>query len=115
MGKLKISDDLKNKLDSVLSIKSKDLDISNELAVGPAPKMVIHEPRRHRSPSPLLPPPPPPEFDDDDEEIYVRKKKGINFENISYFELTKIVFITSVIGGIGLTLGIKFGKIIFYS
>ena len=28
---------------------------------------------------------------------------------------SKILVITSVIGGIGLTLGIKFGKIIFYS
>ena len=42
------------------------------------------------------------------------EKKNIFLENINYLKFSKIVFLTSVIGGIGLTLGIKIGRIIFY-
>jgi len=35
-------------------------------------------------------------------------------KEINYIKLARVIFFTSFIGGIGLTLGMKIGKIIFY-
>jgi len=107
MGKIHVSEDLKCKLDKVLSVKKID-NQPNETAIGPAPKWK-NEIMANSVINPL-------------EEIILPKlnliKEPINNEKknniFNYFEWAKIVFFTSFIGGIGLTFGIKIGRIIFY-
>lgn len=113
MGKILISDDHKLKLEKVLSSKSGD-EITSP-PVGPAPKWkienlekqnyeLIKNDYKHN------------DYKNNDINGTVKhdEKKNIFLENINYLKFSKIVFLTSVIGGIGLTLGIKIGRIIFY-
>ncbi len=107
MGKLHISEDLKHKLDKVLNFKTDD-NPKNDIPVGPAPKWnnettadkVIKtnkfEPEKY------------------EESIELLKKNYKHTFEIGYLKIAKIVFFSSVIGGIGLTLGIKLGRIIFW-
>jgi hypothetical protein len=129
MGKIEISDDLRNKLDKLLLYKSKDME---DTAVGPAPSW-----------KPPPPPPPPPPFAEINSsqqqppqkpqqphqsqqptylpEIYSKyyvknnknkyKKKK---DKIKYYKITKIVFFSSVVAGIGVTLGLKIANILFF-
>jgi hypothetical protein len=43
----------------------------------------------------------------------VKKDKSDKSSKINYIKISKIVFISSIIGGIGITLGIKIGTILF--
>lgn len=100
MGKIHISDDLKNKLGKVLlPQKNNDSQNISEISVAPAPKWKV---------DPIK-----------EETTLVKDNKIIQNINEKFFELgylnwAKVVFFTSFIGGIGLTLGVKVGRIIFY-
>ena len=43
----------------------------------------------------------------------VKKDKSDRSNKLDYIKITKVVFISSIIGGIGITLGIKLGSILF--
>jgi hypothetical protein len=43
----------------------------------------------------------------------VKKDKSDRSNKLDYIKITKVVFISSIIGGIGITLGIKLGTILF--
>ena len=43
----------------------------------------------------------------------VKKDKSDRSNKLDYIKITKVVFISSIIGGIGITLGIKLGAILF--
>ena len=90
MGKIHISNDLKNKLDKVFSLKnddnSKDIPLDNPV-ITPEIKF---------------------------KECKTTEQKIKRFFDLNYIEYVKFVFITSFVGGIGLTFGMKMGKIIFY-
>ena len=45
--------------------------------------------------------------------IFYKSNKSDKSDKINYMKISKIVFISSIIGGIGITLGIKIGTIIF--
>ena len=137
MGKIEISDDLRNKLDKVLSYKSVDI---GDTAVGPAPSWKPPRPPArppalpqlppqlppHQQPQPPpqqpLPPPqqpqpppqqphqqPPPQY------YYVKPEKNKKKKDkIKYYKITKVVFLSSVVAGIGLTLGLKIANILFF-
>ena len=90
MGKLHISEDLKSKLDKVLSIKDIDNSNENKVVEGKETTQKILE-------------------------IKVPEQKiKRRIHDLNYIELIKFVFVTSFVGGIGLTFGMKIGKIIFY-
>jgi hypothetical protein len=117
MGKIEISDDLRNKLDKVLSYKSVDM---GDTAVGPAPTWKPPPPQQpQQQPSQPLPPPqqppqqphptPPPQY------YYVKSEKNKKKKNnIKYYKITKVVFLSSIVAGIGLTLGLKIANILFF-
>lgn len=122
MGKIHISDDLRNKLDSVLSVKKSDINSSSS-PVGPAPRW--NNPNLESNKHPPPPPPPPPQNNTTppppqqstpipDTTPTNSKKKKKKKNKFSYLEYSKIVFITSVIAGVGITFGVKIGNIIFY-
>jgi len=94
MGKILISDDHKLKLEKVLLSKSGE-DVTTQ-PVGPAPKLQTET------------------IDRNNNIEKKEEKKNIFLENINYLKFSKLVFLTSVLSGIGLTLGVKIGIIIFY-
>ena len=129
MGKIDISEDLRNKLNKVLSYKSVDI---GDTAVGPAPSWKPPRPPA-RPPAlpqlpPQLPPPqqpqppphqpqpppqqpqqPPPQY------YYVKPEKNKKKKDkIKYYKITKVVFLSSLVAGIGLTLGLKIANILFF-
>jgi hypothetical protein len=137
MGKIEISDDLRDKLDKVLSYKSVDM---GDTAVGPAPSWKPpQQPAPPQQPSQPLPPPqqphqqppqqqhqqqphqqpqqqhqqqhqqPPPQY------YYVKPEKNKKKKDkIKYYKISKVVFLSSVVAGIGLTLGLKIANILFF-
>lgn len=116
MGKLHISDDLKSKLDRVLGLKMDDK--KQDINTGPAPRWEGNQEKRKLPPPPPPPPPPIPVKKEEEEDDFMtavsslkprkRKKKKKKVNPII------VVFGGSVLVGIGLTLGFKLGKIIFY-
>ena len=127
MGKIEISDDLRNKLDKVLSYKSVDM---GDTAVGPAPSwkpprppappppppQPLPPPQQPPAPPPQPPAPPPqPHPTPPPQYYYVKSEKNKKKKNnIKYYKITKFVLISSVIAGIGLTLGLKIANILFF-
>jgi len=123
MGKIHISDDLRSKLNNVLSFKQSDIQKSTSPPVAPAPNW--NNNLEHKKPPP--PPPPPPNLQSQPiqqpqqsqqqyssfEKQQLKKKKKKN-KKINYYRYSKLVFITSVVAGIGLTFGLKIGNFIFY-
>jgi hypothetical protein len=116
MGKIEISDDLRNKLDKVLSYKSVDM---GDTAVGPAPSWKPPQPPQQPHQQPHQQPPqqphqqppqqPPPQY------YYVKPEKNKKKKDkIKYYKISKVVFLSSVIAGIGLTLGLKIANILFF-
>jgi hypothetical protein len=45
--------------------------------------------------------------------IFYKSNKPDKLDKINYIKISKIVFISSIVGGIGITLGIKLGTILF--
>ncbi len=87
MGKIHITDDLKFKLDKVFSDKPLEKQIEK-----PIEKIELEK----QKPS-------------------IKIEKNNDFiKEYGYLRYAKLVFFTSFIGGIGLTLGLKIGRIIFY-
>jgi hypothetical protein len=129
MGKIDISEDLRNKLNKVLSYKSADIV---DTPVGPAPSWKPHPPQ----PPPQLPPQPPPQLPTQpptqpppqlspqpapqpapQQPQYYKVKHDKNKnkkDKIKYYKITKVVFLSSVVAGIGLTLGLKIANILFF-
>ena len=100
MGKIKISEDLRNKLNKVLSYKSTDI---GDIPVGPAqswkPTLYHAQP-----PQPHQPP-----------QYYVKYDKNKKKKDkIKYYKITKVVFISSVVAAIGVTLGLKIANFLFF-
>lgn len=120
MGKIDISEDLRNKLNKVLSYKSVDI---GDTPVGPAPSwkppvpkppeqppqqpLEQHSSQQHQQPHQQQPPQLPPQ---QYYNIKPKKKK----DKIKYYKITKIVFLSSVVAGIGMTLGFKIANILFF-
>jgi hypothetical protein len=126
MGKIEISDDLRNKLDKVLSYKSVDI---GDTAVGPAPSWKPPRPPARPPELPQLPPqqpppqqpqPPPQQPPQQPQQpqpqyYYVKPEKNKKKKDkIKYYKITKVVFLSSVVAGIGLTLGLKIANILFF-
>lgn len=86
MGKIHITDDLKFKLDKVFSDKPLEKPLEK----------IIEKP-----------------IEKIDSCVKTEKINDI-MKDYGYFKYAKLVFFTSFIGGIGLTLGLKIGRIIFY-
>ena len=127
MGKIEISDDLRNKLDKVLSYKSVDI---GDTAVGPAPSWKPPQPPAPPQQPPPQPPQPPPQQQPQQppqqppqsplqypppQYYYVKPEKNKKKKDkIKYYKITKVVFLSSVVAGIGLTLGLKIANILFF-
>ena len=130
MGKIEISDDLRNKLDKVLSYKSVDI---GDTAVGPAPSWKPPRPPAPPQPQPQHPPqhppqPPPqpqpqqpphlpqmsPQHNPAKYYFVKPEKNKKKKDKIKYYKITKVVFLSSVVAGIGLTLGLKIANILFF-
>ena len=113
MGKIEISEDLRNKLNKVLSYKSTDI---GDTAVGPAPSW---KPPNYSQPQvqPQVQPQEP-KLNMPSQPLpynYLRSEKNKKKKNkIKYYKITKIVFLSSFVAGIGLTLGLKIANILFY-
>ena len=96
MGKVHISEDLKNKLDKVFNFKPlKTFD--NDIPVGPAPKWQVESPKIDNLPN-------------KSPEIHSSK---YHFNYLS-FNYAGFIFFTSIISGIGISFGVKLGRIIFW-
>ena len=126
MGKIEISEDLRNKLNKVLTYKSADMGdvpfntVSN---VGPAPSW---KPTLQQSAPPPPPPPPPPPSSPPHQPhlqphsmypqyYYIKPDKNKKKkEKLNYLKITKVVFLSSVVAGIGITLGLKIANILFF-
>lgn len=127
MGKLAISQELSDKISNSLRIKQSDT------VDGGANKPIIRKidsPPRQQTPkyspikkkdSPIKPSPikKRPEYPKQpaprDSPISHPKKSNQSKkpDKVNYLKISKIVFISSIVGGIGITLGIKLGTIIF--
>jgi hypothetical protein len=127
MGKLAISQELSDKISNSLRIKQSDT------VDGGANKPIIRKidsPPRQQTPkyspikkkdSPIKPSPikKRPEYPKHpaprDSPIAHPKKSNQSKkpDKVNYFKISKIVFISSIVGGIGITLGIKLGIILF--
>ena len=129
MGKIEISDDLRDKLDKLLSYKSVDI---GDTAVGPAPSWKPPRPPAPPQPQPQHPPqhppqPPPqppqqpphlpqmsPQHNPAKYYFVKPEKNKKKKDKIKYYKITKVVFLSSVVAGIGLTLGLKIANILFF-
>jgi hypothetical protein len=148
MGKIEISEDLRNKLNKVLSYKSVN---TGDTAIGPAPswKPHLHQPpqmpqqmppqmqqqmqqqmppqqmppqmqqqmppqqmppqMQQQMPPQQMPPQMPPQY------YYAKPEKNKKKKDkIKYYKIIKVVFLSSVVSGIGLTLGLKIANILFF-
>jgi len=108
MGKVHIANDFKDKLNKVLSVKSEDTKLESECPVGPAGKWKMGGEKEAIS-----------RKDEEngrviEEKIVVRDDKKNLFEKMGYLKFVRIIFVASVVGGVGLTLGLKIGHIIFF-
>ena len=120
MGKLAISQELSDKISNSLRIKQTDT------VDGRANKPIIRngEPPKKDSPPRQLSPKQPSPRDSPIKKRHEYQKQPSPIKNtpmsrpnkankLNYFKISKIVFISSIVGGIGITLGIKLGIILF--
>jgi len=145
MGKIEISEDLRNKLNKVLSYKSVDI---GDMPVGPArawkpppsqpPSQLPPQPPSQppsqlppqlppqppsQPPEQWLPQPPPiqqtqpiplhPQYYFVKPEVKSHKKNKRK-DKMRYSKITKVVFLSSIVAGIGITLGLKIANILFF-
>ena len=143
MGKLVISQELSNKISNSLRIKQSDIDSGANKPIirrveTPKKDSQIreHSPRdspikkkdssRQQSPknSPIKkryeyyesPIPPAPRDSPVKNSPITHQKKSYRpnkANELNYLKISKIVFLSSIVGGIGITLGIKIGTILF--
>lgn len=132
MGKLVISKELSDKISNSLLIKQSDIIDSGAnkpiiRKVEPPKKDSPRPPVPRNSPRPLTPtyspikkkdsPKQPSPRDSPIKNTPITHQKKSNqskkTDKVNYLKISKIVFISSIIGGIGITLGIKIGTILF--
>jgi len=140
MGKLVISQELSNKISNSLQIKQSDIDSgANKPIIRKVEPPKKDSPQRQPTPtyspikkkgssrqqspknSPIkkryksLRPPAPKNSPIKNSPITHPKKSNQSKkpDKVNYIKISKIVFISSIIGGIGITLGIKIGTILF--
>ena len=140
MGKLVISQELSNKISNSLRIKQSDIDSGANKPIirkveppkkdspqrQPTPKYSpIKKKDSSRQQSPKNSPikkryeslRPPVQRDSPIKNSPITHPKKSNQskkpDKVNYMKISKIVFISSIIGGIGITLGIKIGTILF--
>jgi hypothetical protein len=132
MGKLVISKELSDKISNSLRIKQSDIIDSGAnkpiiRKVEPPKKDSPRPPVPRNSPRPLTPtyspikkkdsPKQPSPRDSPIKNTPITHQKKSNqskkTDKVNYLKISKIVFISSIIGGIGITLGIKIGTILF--
>ena len=140
MGKLVISQELSNKISNSLRIKQSDIDSgANKPIIRKVEPPKKDSPQRQPTPkdssrqqSPKNSPikkryeslRPPVQRDSPIKKRHEYLKQPSLIKNtpmsrpnkankLNYFKISKIVFISSIIGGIGITLGIKIGTILF--
>lgn len=130
MGKLAISQELSDKISNSLRIKQTDIDtgankpIIRKIDSAPRQQSPKNSPIKKkdtsRQPSPKNSPiKKRPEYPKQpaprDSPIAHPKKSNQSKkpDKVNYLKISKIVFISSIIGGIGITLGIKLGTILF--
>ena len=118
MGKLVISQELSDKISNSLRIKQSDID-------GGANKPIIRKVEHPKKDSPPRQPSPkysPIKKKDSSRQpspkyspiTHLKKSnKYKKMDKVNYIKITKIVFLSSIVGGIGITLGIKLGTILF--
>ena len=127
MGKIEITEDLRNKLNKVLTYKSVDI---GDTAVGPAstwkPSQPQHQQPQHQQPQhqqpqhqpqyqPQYQHPPQPQYQHPLPKYINPTAKSHKKKNkMKYDKITKVVFLSSVIAGIGITLGIKIANFLFF-
>ena len=134
MGKLVISQELSDKISNSLRIKQSDIDGGANKPIirkvehpkkdspprQPSPKYSpIKKKDSSRQPSPKYSPikkkdssrQPSPKYSPI---THLKKSnKYKKMDKVNYIKITKIVFLSSIVGGIGITLGIKLGTILF--
>lgn len=135
MGKLEISKELTDKISNSLRIKQTDIvdNSANKPIVRKVDSPIKNKdsPQKQSTPkyspvkkkdSPLIKPSPiknkyneyheyPKQYH---KESHPKKLDRLNTSNkLDYMKISKIVFISSIVGGIGITLGIKLGTILF--
>lgn len=132
MGKLVISKELSDKISNSLRIKQSDIIDSGAnkpiiRKVEPPKKDSPRPPAPKYSPRPLTPTYSPIKKKDSLKQQAPRDSPIKNTpithpkksnqskkpDKVNYLKISKIVFISSIIGGIGITLGIKIGTILF--
>ncbi len=130
MGKLAISQELSDKISNSLRIKQTDIDTGANKPIirkidspprRPSPKnSPIKKKDASRQPSPKNSPiKKRPEYlkhpsPRDSPMTHPKKSNGSKKpDKLNYLKISKIVFISSIVGGIGITLGIKLGTILF--
>jgi len=139
MGKLVISKELSDKISNSLRIKQSDIDSGANKPIirkveAPKKDSPQRQPtptyspiKKKDSPRPLTPTYSPIKKKNFPKQqaprdspikntpiTYLKKSnQSKNPDKINYLKISKIVFISSIIGGIGITLGIKIGTIIF--
>jgi len=109
MGRVHIENDFKDKLNKVLTVKSEDTKNGNECPVGPASKWKMEMLSENIGVKADIG-----ERRIYEEKIVVRDDKKNLFEKMGYLKFVRIIFVASVVGGVGLTLGLKIGHIIFF-
>ena len=125
MGKLEISKELSDKISKSLKIKQSDIidgGANKPIVRNGEPPKKDFQPRqpsprdspikkRYESPRP----PAPRDYPIKNTPIsYPKKSHRPNKANeLNYLKISKIVFISSIVGGIGITLGLKIGTILF--
>ena len=125
MGKLEISKELSDKISKSLKIKQSDIidgGANKPIVRNGEPPKKDFQPRqpsprdspikkRYESPRP----PAPRDYPIKNTPIsYPKKSHRPNKANeLNYLKISKIVFISSIVGGIGITLGLTIGTILF--
>jgi hypothetical protein len=133
MGKLAISQELSDKISNSLRIKQTDIDSGANKPIirkveppkkdspprQPTPKDSSRQQSPKNSPIKKRPEYPiqPVQRDSPIKNTQITHPKKSNqckkLDKVNYMKISKIVFISSIVGGIGITLGIKIGTILF--
>ena len=106
MGKLAISQELSDKISNSLRIKQSDIDSG-------ANKPIIRKVEHPKRDSPKKPAPRDSPIKTTPITHLKKSNKSKKMDKVNYIKISKIVFISSIVGGIGITLGIKLGTILF--
>lgn len=121
MGKLAISQELSDKISNSLRIKQSEIvdtgankPIIRKIDSPPRQQTPKYSPiKKKDSPIQQSPIKKGPEYPKQPAPRNCPMAHPKNPDKVNYFKISKIVFISSIVGGIGITLGIKLGTILF--